>query len=141
MILRVWHLSDAPRPNQIGTPYLHGEVEDWMAVYLNTIPEEEWEAPDLSVTDAAGVTTFVAAFGLNTVGTAEVEGIGRLANYPLDMVFVGLAIRMHITGDEPGETVLRLRGLIVNKSRQQEIIEYVESRKTCSPTGRVDLML
>jgi hypothetical protein len=157
MILRIWHLSDAPTPNQIGTPYLHGEVEDWMAGILKMIPEEEWEAPDLSVTDAAGVTTFVAAFGLYNVGVADVQGIGRLANYPLEMVFAGIACRLFITNptlthDEEVErdypttqsdnSVLRLRGLIVSKPRQEEILQYVESRKTRPDEyGKLDLML
>lgn len=129
MILRIWHLSDAPKPNQIGTPYLHGEVEDWMAAAIEDIPEEEREAPDLSVTDAAGATTFVAAFGLYRIGVADVQGMGRLANYPLEMVLVGMASKMRITNStaKTDKSVLRLRGLIVSKPRQIEILEYVES--------------
>ena len=152
MILRVWHLSDAPRPNQIGTPYLHGEVENWMAAAIDGIPEEQWEAPDLSVTDAAGVTTFVAAFGLYKVNVADVQGMGRLANYPLKMVFVGMATKLFITNHDEEEreypttqsdnSVLRLRGLIVSKPRQEEILVYVESRQTRPDKyGKLDLML
>ena len=93
MILRIWHLSDAAT-NYLGSPYLHREVEDWIGTQIDGIPEEEWEAPDLAVTDPAGLTTFVAAFGLDRISTVDVQGMGRLAEYPGELVFVGLAQKM-----------------------------------------------
>jgi len=102
MILRIWHLSDAAT-NYLGSPYLHREVEDWIGTQIDGIPEEEWEAPDLAVTDPAGLTTFVAAFGLDRISTVDVQGMGRLAEYPGELVFVGLAQKLIIA--EPAQPV------------------------------------
>jgi hypothetical protein len=98
MILRIWHLADSSKHN-LGSPYLHREVEDWISTQIDGIPEEEWEAPDLATTDPAGLTTFVAAFGLNHVAVADVCGMGRLAEYPGELVFVGLAQKMIIASN------------------------------------------
>ena len=100
MIIGIWHLSDQPE-NGLGSPYLHREVEDWIATQMDGLPEEEWQAPDLAVTDPAGLTTFVAAFGLDRVSVADVRGVGRLAEYPGEMVFVGLA---HVVVAASGNT-------------------------------------
>jgi hypothetical protein len=172
MILRIWHLSDKPT-GYLGNPYLHREVEDWMNTQIDGVPEEEWEAPDLAVTDPAGLTTFVAAFGLNRVAVAEVCGMGRLAGYPGELVFVGLAQKMVIVQqaehahieteefvDEHGErrirpvlpntitvgwnkptTELRLRGLVVDKTTEEQTLKYVESRAHKSKDGAFDLIL
>jgi hypothetical protein len=172
MIMRIWHLSDAPEVDKIGTPYLHREVEDWMSEQIDSIPEEEWEAPDLAVSDAAGVTTFVAAFGLDNLATADVQGMGRLAEYPGELVFVGIAQKFMVT--EPAEpmhieteeyidqrtgqrmvrivndslpfnwkmptTELRIRGLVVDKTTQEQTEKYVEGQIR-KKDGKVDIML
>jgi hypothetical protein len=169
MILRIWHLSDAPE-YCLGSPYLHREVEDWIGTQIDGIPEEEWEAPDFAKTDPAGLTIFMAAFGLNQVSIVDVHGMGRLAEYPGELVFVGLAQKTVIveqadhsntieikvdtrtgirtpvlpslaaTWHSP-ETRLRLRGLVVDKTTKQQTLDYVESRAVKQKGGQIDLML
>ena len=175
MILRIWHLSDAQKVDQIGNPYLHREVEDWISEKIDKIPEEEWEAPDLAVTDAAGVTTFVAAFGLDRQATVDVQGMGRLAEYPGELVFVGIAQKIIIASPGPDEAVqfeteefidengnravrpittntpmavawetkteLRLRGLVVDKTTQEQTENYIEGQIRVQKDGKVDIML
>jgi hypothetical protein len=175
MILRIWYLGDAPEVNCIGNPYLHREVEDWIAriIPLNIDPQKT-EAPDLAVTDAAGVTTFVAAFGLDQLATVEVQGMGLLGTYPGELVFVGIAQKLIIAepaqpvqfeteeiidantgqriirprypdqlivGWDPPRTELRLRGLVVDKTTEQQTYNYIESRMKTSKNGKVDIML
>lgn len=170
MILRIWHLSDAPQPNQIGTLYLHGLVEEWMAERIKHIPEREWEAPDLGVTDAAGATVFIAAYGLYKVNYCEVEGQGRLGAYPRPMHFVGMATKMvtvvqaeplqvetrtdPVTGVQYAlapplstnwntpKTELRLRGLVVDSQKLEDTITHVEGSLIGPDAhGKIDLML
>lgn len=155
MILRIWYLGDAPS-RCVGFPYLHGEVEDWISRYapLHVDPQKR-EAPDLAVTDAAGVTIFAAAFGLDQLATVDVQGMNLLGCYPGELAFCGFAKRLLIAEallkdfDEleafekeirrpiftnntsvwqmPYEE-LTLRGLVVDKTRQEHIMNYVESK-------------
>lgn len=132
--MRVWHLSDVPRDIG-GVIYLHHEVENFMGQIMDGVPEQDWVAPDLANTDAAGLTTFVAAFGLGNVGTANVVGCGRLAEYKRPMVFVGIATRYDTS------SVLRLRGLVVNKEHEDRIITYVRSKIHTRENGSKDILL
>ena len=117
MILRIWHLNDSPK-NGIGSPYLHREVEDWIAGKLMMMPSEEREAPDLATTDPAGVTTFVAAYGLGNLAWVDVSGMETLEGYPGELAFVGFAHRMIIA--EP----------------MHEHTHQVE-RRVCQDTGQI----
>lgn len=175
MILKIWYLGDAPEFCQIGNPYLHREVEDWIAKIAPLhVDPQRMEAPDLATTDPAGVTTFVAAFGLDTLALVDVKGMGILGEYPGELVFVGLAQKLIIaepaqpvqfeteevvdpdTGQRivrprypdqltavwaPPRTELRLRGLVVDKTTEQQTMDYVESRLRRKKDGSADLML
>ncbi len=134
MKMRVWHLSDIPRDIG-GVIYLHHEVENFMGQIMDGVPEQDWVAPDLANTDAAGLTTFVAAFGLGNVGTADVVGCGRLAEYPRPIVFVGIATKYNTS------SVLRLRGLVVNLQHKNRIITYIKSKIHTRENGSKDILL
>jgi len=134
MKMRLWHMSDIPQDIG-GIIYLHNEVEDFIGKIIDQLPEEEWTAADLANTDAAGITTFVAAFGLGNLGMADVVGCGRLAEYKHPMVFVGMAVRY------PTSSSLRLRGLVVNEENKDRILIYLRSRRHTRPDGTLDLLI
>ncbi len=127
-------MSDIPQDIG-GIIYLHDEVEDFMAAVIDKLPEQEWIAPDLANTDAAGITTFVAAFGLGNLGMADIVGCGRLAEYERPMIFVGIAARY------PTSSSLRLRGLVVNLENKDRITTYLRSRMHTRKDGSIDLLI
>lgn len=134
MKMRLWHMSDIPQDIG-GIIYLHNEVEDFMAALIDKLPEEQWIAPDLANTDAAGITTFVAAFGLGNLGMADIVGCGRLAEYKRPMIFVGMAVRY------PTSSSLRLRGLVVNLEHKERTFTYLRSRMHTRKDGSIDLLI
>ncbi len=134
MKMRLWHMSDIPQDIG-GIIYLHNEVEDFMAALIDKLPEEQWIAPDLANTDAAGITTFVAAFGLGNLGMADVVGCGRLAEYKHPIIFVGIAARY------PTSSSLRLRGLVVNSEHESRTFTYLRSRMHTRKDGSIDLLI
>lgn len=148
MKIRVWHLSDSPHEN-LGAFYLHREVEDFMKHIIEDLSEEEWVAPDLAGTDAAGLTTFVAAYGLGRLVEVDAHGMGRLGEYPGEMVFIGMAIRLDYfsttdnlhTSGSPQEPGLRLRGLVVDKIAAKVTMSYLRTRVHEDKDKKIDLLL
>ena len=136
MKLKVWHIIE--HPGEIyGIVYLHREVEDFMASIIDKLPEDMWQAPDLAGTDPAGLTTFVAAFGLGNVSVADVTGMGALAHYPGEMVLVGLARK----NPDYDKTMLRIRGLVVDRQHLKKILVYVKNARHKGTDGNWDLIL
>jgi hypothetical protein len=118
--MKVWHVIDAPEHAfSTGIIYLHHEVEDFMDEIVRALPEDEWAAPDLACTDAAGLTTFIAKWGLEELSFSAVEPQGRLVDYPNPLVFVGFATRREF---------LRIRGLVVDVIRLEQTIDHVKSK-------------
>ena len=140
MKLKIWHVMD--HPGEIyGIVYLHREVEDFMASIIDGLPKEAWQAPDLAGTDPAGLTTFVAAFGLGNVAVADVAGMGSLAHYPSEMILVGLARKLPLVSIEVGATQLRIRGLVVDRQHLKKILAYVKNARHKGVNGSWDLIL